>query len=75
MAEWPFSIRLEARRPRMPRLLRRCELPPFLRKSLLRLMTGVSLKGRAIFCESAWLRCGEGGSRSMGSGVPGLSDG
>jgi len=49
-ALWPFSISELARRPRMPRLLRRppAPAPPFLRNSLLRLMMGVSLKGSAI---------------------------
>jgi hypothetical protein len=38
----------------MPRLLRRLPLaPPFLRNSLLRLMMGVSLNGRAIICDDA----------------------
>lgn len=55
MALCPLSIRELALRPRMPKLLRRA--PVFLRMSLLRLMIGVSLKGKAIFLVSDVLEC------------------
>ena len=45
----PSSIRLLARRPRIPELLRLFVSALALRISLLRFITGVSAKGRAIF--------------------------
>lgn len=53
IALWPLSIRELARFPRRPTLLRRpppAPAAPFFRKSLFRLLIGVSLIGSAIFC-------------------------
>lgn len=53
MALCPFSIKELARRPLIPRLLRRLPLaPPFFRISLFRLIIGVSLSGSTICCGS-----------------------
>ena len=55
----PSSIKLLARRPLMPELLLLFESALALRISLLRLIIGVSAKGRAIFV----------GSSASGAGV------